>query len=90
MATAVLRSLRATAAVDFTKNRAKWDKAFGPYVEHARRMTVRRQRRLGASTGTGHRVDRAAVRTWAKGQGLKVSERGRISAALMARYETAH
>ena len=72
------------------KKRAKLDKAFAPYVEHARRVTVRRQRRAGGSTGTGPRIDRAAVRAWAKEQGLRVSERGRISAEVMAHYEAAH
>jgi hypothetical protein len=30
------------------------------------------------------------VRAWAAGQGLKVSERGRISAEVMSKYDAAH
>jgi len=34
-------------------------------------------------------ADRAAVRSWARAAGLKVSERSRISADVMRRYEAA-
>ncbi len=34
--------------------------------------------------------DTAAIRAWAVDQGIKVSNRGRISADLRARYEAAH
>jgi len=36
------------------------------------------------------RVDRAAVRAWARDAGLAVSERGRISAEVMRLYDAAH
>jgi hypothetical protein len=70
-------------------NRAKLVKDFAPYVGAARKAGQRRPRSAGArQPGTG--VDRAAVRAWAKEQGLKVSERGRISAEIMQQYEAAH
>jgi hypothetical protein len=71
------------------KNRARFEKAFAPYVEHGRRVTARRSRRAGASSGRA-RADLLAVRTWAKEQGLRVSERGRISTEVMEKYEAAH
>ena len=71
------------------KNRAKLEKAIAPYIGAARRVS-RRRPRAASTRQPGGRVDRAAVRVWAKEQGLKVSERGRISADLMERYEAAH
>jgi Spy/CpxP family protein refolding chaperone len=70
------------------KNRAKLDKAISPYLQAARRVN-RRASRSGARF-SAVRSDRAAVRAWAKEQGLAVSERGRISADVMQRYEAAH
>jgi hypothetical protein len=70
------------------KNRAKLHKALAPYIEHGRRVATRRPR--SGITSASPRVDRAALRAWAKGHGLKVSERGRISAELMEQYEAAH
>ena len=70
-------------------NRAKLVRDFAPYVGAARKASQRRSRSTGArQPDTG--ADRSAVRAWAKEQGLKVSERGRISAEIMQRYEAAH
>lgn len=71
------------------KNRAKLEKAFAPYVEHGRRVR-QRHRRSGPGSSAGPRIDRAAVRAWAREQGLQVSERGRISAEIMTQYEASH
>lgn len=71
------------------KNRAKLEKAFAPYVEHGRKVAKSRRQPGGSRSGAA-RVDRAVVRGWARQQGLKVSERGRISADVMDRYEAAH
>jgi hypothetical protein len=70
-------------------NRAKLVKDFAPFVGAARKVSQHRSRTVGARQ-PGTRVDRAAVRAWAKDQGLNVSERGRISAEIMQRYEAAH
>jgi len=70
-------------------NRARLGHDFAPYIEAGRRISRSRNRtRQGRSAGP--RIDRAAVRAWAKENGLHVSERGRISAELMSRYEAAH
>jgi hypothetical protein len=74
--------------IDLSKsNAAAMSRAFGPYVEHARRA--------GRSSRAPRRTSRnrhhsAAIRDWAKARGLKVSERGRIPADVAAQYEKAH
>jgi hypothetical protein len=70
------------------KNLAKLQKSLQPFMDAGRRTAHRRTAR--AARGAGPRIDRAAVRTWALEQGLKVSERGRISADVMRRYEASH
>ena len=70
-------------------NRAKLIKDFAPYVGAARKINQRGPRKGGARQ-PDTRVDRAAVRAWAKEHGLNVSERGRISAEIMRRYEAEH
>jgi len=70
------------------KNRAKLEKDFAPYVDAARRIS--RSRRPASPRPTGPRIDRAQIRAWAKDNGMKVSERGRISAEVMQQYEAVH
>jgi hypothetical protein len=73
--------------------------AFAPWVGAARRAgrgpsgpAVRRSSRSGgrpAATGSDReRVQ--AIREWARRNGYKVSERGRLSADVLAAYEAAH
>ena len=69
------------------KNRAKLQHDFALYIEAGRRIG---RGRSGASRQSAPRVDRALVRAWAKENGLKVSERGRISAEVMRQYEETH
>ena len=71
------------------KNKSKLERDFAPYIEAARRVS-RPRGRVSASRQPGPRIDRAAVRAWAKEQGLKVSERGRLSAEVMEQYEAAN
>lgn len=80
----------ATYEIDLAEtNRAKLTAAMAPYVEAGRRVSLRRPRAI-AGRQAAVRVDRAEIRAWAKKQGLQVSERGRISADIMQRYEAAH
>jgi hypothetical protein len=73
-----------------SKNRAKLEKALAPFVEAGRKVPRSGGRRRGAGQN-GSSADRgAAVRAWAKASGLKVSERGRVSADIMRQYEAAH
>ena len=66
---------------------------FAPYVEAARRVggTTRARtatpRRTATATGE---PDLAAVRAWAREQGTKVSDRGRVSATVLKAYRDAH
>jgi hypothetical protein len=72
-----------------SKNRAKLEKALAPFIEAGRRVPGGSGRRGGASRQASPSIDRAAVRSWARAAGLKVSERGRISANIMRQYEAA-
>jgi hypothetical protein len=70
------------------KNRAKLEKSLQPFMDAGRRST--QPRTVKTVRGNSAKVDRTAVRAWATAQGLKVSERGRISAEIMSKYEAAH
>jgi Lsr2 len=69
-------------------NRARLQALVAPYIQAGRR--VGRGRRTAASRPPASRGDRAAVRAWAKEQGITVSERGRISSDVISQYEAAH
>lgn len=75
------------------KNAAKLRDALAPYVGSARRVSGRGgggRGRGGRGRGTPPSSDTAAIRSWAKEQGLKVSERGRIPADIVEKYRAAH
>lgn len=64
--------------------------AFAPFVAAGRRASRgggsgSGRRRRGAARG-GSGIDPAAIRTWARANNVKVSERGRISADVIAQY----
>ena len=72
------------------KNAGGLRDALAPYVGHARRSAGRRSAgRPTGSRGTGKR-DLGDVREWARSNGHKVSDRGRISAEVQAAYDKAH
>ena len=71
------------------KNRVRLEKSLQPFIAAGRRAVVQRKT-VRAARPAGPRIDRAAIRAWAAGQGLQVSERGRISAEVMSKYEAAH
>jgi len=63
-----------------------------PYLEAARRAggTTRATRGRGRSTAGRSRGDGAkAVRAWAVSQGIQVSQRGRVPADLVAKFQQA-
>jgi hypothetical protein len=63
--------------------------AFAPFVGAARSAApAARRGRPAARAATDDRV--AAIREWGRSHGHQVSERGRLSAALVAAYEAAH
>jgi nucleoid-associated protein Lsr2 len=62
-----------------------------PFVEHARRASAPGRssaRKRQPQPGAG-RQQSAQIREWAKSRGLKVNERGRIPASIVAEYESA-
>lgn len=74
------------------KNLAAFEKAMKPYFDAATRVSGRKtSTRRGKSTrSTGSRKDLAKIRDWARGQGLEVSERGRIASSVVEQYDAAH
>ena len=74
-----------------TANAAQLRDALAPWVGHARKVGGRSSRATSTPTRSrSARGDAQAVRDWAKANGHKVSERGRISAEVKAAYEAAH
>jgi nucleoid-associated protein Lsr2 len=58
-----------------------------PFIAAARRVTPSRRPARASRAG---RRDQSAVRDWARGQGIKISERGRIPAEVLDQYNAAH
>ena len=80
----------ATYELDLSKkNAAKLRDALAPYVGSARRVSGRRGRGRGRAAGS-RGTDTSAIRQWARDQGLKVSDRGRVPADILAKYDAAH
>jgi hypothetical protein len=78
-----------------TVNAEKIRDLLGDYVAHARRSGARRRAAAVAAVARGRSaaVDREqnqAIREWARKRGLKVSERGRISAEVLDAYHQAN
>ncbi len=61
-----------------------------PWVGHARRAGGRKGSRRSTASGGARRGDLGAVRQWARNNGYKVSDRGRISADVLAAYDKAN
>ena len=67
----------------------KFDEAIGRYAERARTSSAPAGR-TGKRRTAAHRQHSASVRAWAKQAGITVSDRGRIPAEVVARYDAAH
>lgn len=70
------------------------DEVLARYIEHSRRLDEAqptRQRRT-RKTEEKHRgpEELRAIRQWAREQGLQVSDRGRIAADIVEKYDAAH
>jgi hypothetical protein len=68
------------------KHAKQFRDAVAPFTAAARRVSSRGGRRR-SSGGGSDRERTQAIRAWAKKKGIKVSERGRLSAELAAKYE---
>ena len=76
--------------IDLCDKHAKAMKeAAAPYVAAARRVTASRGRGRRSSSG-GDRQRTQEIRAWARKKGIKVSERGRLSSDIVAKYEAAN
>jgi hypothetical protein len=71
------------------KNAAKFRDSFAQYVGSARKSSRRGGRGRGQARG-GRGSNTAAIRQWARDQGMKVSDRGRVPADILAKYDSAH
>jgi hypothetical protein len=70
-------------------NAAKLRATVADYVAAARRPSGRSRSRTGGTAAARPVIDREqnqAIRQWARGQGLKVSERGRIPSDVIEAY----
>jgi hypothetical protein len=74
--------------IDLSKQNARrFRRQLAPFVEHAR-QAGRGSRRRAGRTGSD-RERSSAIRAWAREQGIGVSERGRIPASVIERYDAA-
>jgi hypothetical protein len=69
------------------KNATAFRRQLSPFIEHARKAG-RGQRRRPGRTASG-REHSGGIRSWAKDQGIAVSDRGRIPASVVEQYEAA-
>lgn len=72
------------------KNKTALEKALKPYLDAATKVPGRSSSSRRAKSSSNPKRDLARVREWAKGQGIEVSERGRVSAAVLEQYDAAN
>ena len=70
---------------------AALDEVLATYLEHARAVDQGKPRRGRREEGERRRspAELRAIRQWAREQGLQVSDRGRIAADIIAKYDAA-
>ena len=74
--------------IDLSKKNAKtFRKGLGPFAEHARKAGPGQRRRPARTSSARQRS--ADIRTWAKANGIPVSDRGRIPASVAEQYQAA-
>jgi hypothetical protein len=71
------------------KNAGKLRDTFAAYVGSARKVGGRSGARRG-SRRSGGDSRTADIRAWARSKNLKINERGRIPADIVAKYDAAH
>jgi hypothetical protein len=69
------------------KNASRFRRQIAPYIEHARKAGRGQRRRPARAASSRERS--GDIRAWAKGQGIAVSERGRIPASVVEQYQAA-
>jgi hypothetical protein len=74
--------------IDLNKKHAEQlAEAIAPFIAAARKVPSSRRPARGVRAGRHNLSD---VRAWARDQGIKISERGRIPADVLAKYNAAH
>jgi hypothetical protein len=74
--------------IDLNKDHAdQFAQVIGPFIAAARKVASSRRPARGTRAGRQNLSD---VRAWARNQGIKISERGRIPADVLAKYNAAH
>ena len=74
--------------IDLSKKNARaFRKGLSQFVEHARKAGRAQSRR--AARTSANRQRSGDIRAWAKTQGIKLSDRGRIPASVVQQYEVA-
>jgi hypothetical protein len=77
--------------IDLTSDNAtKLRDDLAVWIGHAERTGGRRSTSKAGARSSSRRQDSSAVREWARDNGYKVSERGRISGEVQAAYDKAH
>ena len=69
------------------RNATAFRERLAPYTERARKASRGPGSRAGRSASTRERS--SGIRAWAKGQGIAVSDRGRIPASVIEQYQAA-
>jgi len=72
------------------EHQAEFGAALAPYIVAARRTGPVATPARTSSTRAGRGRELAAVRAWARKQGLEVSDRGRVPAEVQNAYDAAH
>lgn len=70
------------------KNAARFRQELALFLEHARKAGRGQRRRPARPVSARERSSR--IRSWAKDQGIALSERGRIPAGIAEQYDAAH
>jgi nucleoid-associated protein Lsr2 len=83
--------------VEFTidlssENADKLRDSLAEFVEHARKAGGRKQRPITKTTvkAGGDKAQNQAIREWARSQGEKISDCGRIPQELVSKFQEAH
>lgn len=69
------------------KNASVFRRQLTPFIAYARKAGRGQPRRSARTVASRQRS--GEIRAWAKGQGISVSERGRIPASVVEQYQTA-
>lgn len=72
------------------RHSAKMDKALARYIAAARKVKGTRPGRSVVARAISGGVDSKVVREWARGEGIEVSDRGRVPADVVGQYLEAH